>query len=198
MTTATPEKSPSEHDEQLLDHEYDGIREYDNPMPRWWVLVFWASFVFSLGYLFHYHLSDNGDSVAEEYALDMSRAREERAKGMLGETVSEAALEKMMKDPELIADAKPLFAERCAPCHADKGQGQIGPNLTDGYWIHGKGSLMDIHTIIRDGVPDKGMPAWGMQLTPIQQRKLVGLIGSLRGQNLPGKAPQGVEVAAGP
>jgi cytochrome c oxidase cbb3-type subunit 3 len=195
MTTTDDKTRTNEAD--LLDHEYDGIREYDNPMPNWWVLVFWATFVFSLGYIFHYHVSGHGDSVAEEYAGDLSRAREQRAREMLGESVSEDALAKVMGDTALVADARPLFLERCAPCHADKGQGNIGPNLTDGYWLHGKGTLMDIYTVVRDGVPAKGMPAWGQQLTPIEQRNLVGLIGSLRGQNLPGKPPQGVEIAQG-
>ena len=186
------------HDAALLEHEYDGIREYDNPLPSWWVRLFWASFVFSIGYVFHYHLSDNGTSVARGYAQEMAQAREQRARAMLAEAVSESALEEIMNDPALIADAKPLFAERCAVCHADKGQGLIGPNLTDDYWLHGSGSLMDVYKAVRDGFPEKGMPAWGMQLTPFEQRKLAALVGSLRGRNLPGKPAEGTPIAKAP
>jgi cytochrome c oxidase cbb3-type subunit 3 len=194
-TSHAPESDASGSEPQLLEHEYDGIREYDNPLPGWWVRLFWLSFVFSLGYLFHYHLSDNGTSVARAYDEEMAAAREERAKALLTEAVSESALEQVMNDPALIADAKSLFTQRCAMCHADKGQGLIGPNLTDGYWIHDNGTLMDIYKAVRDGFPDKGMPAWGMQLTPFEQRKLAAFVGSLRGQDLPGKAAEGTPVA---
>lgn len=177
--------------EQTLEHEYDGIREYDNPLPRWWVLLFWGTFLFSLGYVFHYHVSGRGPSVAQSYELEMAAAREQRAARSLGEKVTEEALRTLMLDAELMADAKTLFGARCASCHGDRGQGLIGPNLTDDYWIHGKGTLMDIHDIVSRGVPEKGMPPWEAQLTPIELRKIAALVGSFKGQNLPGKPPQG-------
>ena len=59
------------------------------------------------------------------------------------------------------------FTQRCVPCHGDHAQGVIGPNLTDDYWIHGNGTLMDIYkTVVNGGVADKGMPTWGKQLKP--------------------------------
>jgi cytochrome c oxidase cbb3-type subunit 3 len=188
--------APPEPD--LLDHEYDGIREYDSPMPGWWVAVFWATFFFSIGYAFHYHASGNGVSVAEAYRREMAAARAEQSKRALGEKVSEAGLGKVMADPALMADAKVLFAQRCAQCHADQGQGQIGPNLTDHHWLHGSGTLLDIHKVVSDGVPEKGMPPWSLQLTPVQVSELAAFVGTLRGKNLPGKAPEGTLVTAPP
>lgn len=175
----------------LLDHEYDGIREYDNPLPRWWVMAFWASFFFSIGYTVHYHLTGNGKSVAQLYEEDLRVAREERAKQSLAEAPSEAALGKLMADAELMQDAKVAFGQRCAMCHAAEGQGLIGPNLTDDYSIHGENGLMDIYAVVSHGVLDKGMPAWELQLQPIEVRKLAAYVGTLRGKNLPGKAPEG-------
>jgi len=175
----------------LLDHEYDGIREYDNPLPRWWVLAFWASFFFSLGYVVHYHLTGHGKSVAQSYEEDLRVAREERAKQTLGEAPSEAALGTLMADPDLMRDAKALFAQRCSVCHAADGQGLIGPNLTDDHFIHGDNRLMDIYAVVSHGVPEKGMPAWDLQLQPIEVRKLVAYVGTLRGKHLTGKAPEG-------
>ncbi len=107
-------------------------------------------------------------------------------------------LEKLMADQALMNDATRLFTERCAPCHADRGQGLIGPNLTDQYWLHGSGSLMDIYEIVNQGVPDKGMPAWSTQLNPAEVQKLAALVGSFRALDLPGKAPQGTPVSAHP
>jgi len=174
----------------LLDHEYDGIREYDNPLPGWWVFGFWASFFFGIGYIVYY-ASPHGVSVAEDYEADMAQARAEQAQRSLGQTVSEASLAKMMQDPALMKDAHAIFALRCTPCHGEHGQGVIGPNLTDAYWLHGQDTLLDIFNTVSEGVAAKGMPAWKMQLSPLQVRELAAYVGTIRGQNLPGKAPEG-------
>jgi cytochrome c oxidase cbb3-type subunit 3 len=183
--------SVSGHDE-LLDHEYDGIREYDNPLPRWWVWIFAGSFWFSVAYFFHYHVSHNGQSVAASYEADVAEARETQAKASLAEPVSEESLGKLMADAALMNDAKALFGLRCTPCHGDKAQGLIGPNLTDSAWIHGSGHLAEIFEVIDQGVLAKGMPAWSKQLSPIEVRKLAAFVGTQRGRNVPGKLPEGV------
>jgi cytochrome c oxidase cbb3-type subunit 3 len=186
----TAARAPAREPE-LLDHEYDGIREYDNPMPGWWVATFWATFLFGIGYLFHYYVSQHGVSVADAYEQDMAEARAEQAKRSLGEAVTEEGLQKLALDPALMKDAQAIFGQRCLPCHGEHGQGVIGPNLTDAYWLHG-GTLMDIHRTVSEGVPAKGMPPWKMQLTPVQVRELAAFIGgTLRGKNLPGKQPEG-------
>lgn len=182
------------HDE-LLDHEYDGIREYDNPLPRWWVWIFAGSFWFSVGYFFHYHLSPNGQSVLATYEADLREAREAEAKASLAQPVSEESLGKLLTDAALMKDAQTLFAARCAACHGDRAQGAIGPNLTDDAWLHGRATLTDIHGIIEAGVPAKGMPAWGRQLSPIELRKLAAFVGTQRGKAVPGKAPEGTVIA---
>jgi cytochrome c oxidase cbb3-type subunit III len=175
----------------VLEHEYDGIREYDNPLPGWWVKLFWGSFFFSIGYGFHYHLSGNGVSVSDDYEQEMSAARAEQAQRALGESVNEEGLAKVMLDAKLMADAQAIFAQRCMPCHGDRGQGVIGPNLTDGHFIHGQGTLMDIHRVVSEGVPAKGMPPWKLQLSSIQVSELAAYVGGMRGKNVAGKAPEG-------
>lgn len=186
----------TERDDRLMEHEYDGIREYDNPLPRWWTWIFWGSFVFSIGYFFHYHLSHNGDSVSETYVAELREAREDEARRAIGDKPTEAGLAKLSTNPAMMEDTKALYGERCASCHADRGQGLIGPNLTDDYWIHGKGSLMEIYDVVSNGVPAKGMPAWSKQLTAIELQKLVAYIGSVRHTNVPGKEPQGTRFAS--
>jgi cytochrome c oxidase cbb3-type subunit 3 len=181
--------------DQLLDHEYGGIREYDNPMPAWWVNIFWGSFIFALGYAFHYHLSGNGTSIAAGHAADVAEAAQVQAKRALAETVSEEGLGKLMLDSALMADAKALFGQRCVPCHGDQGQGVIGPNLTDDHWLHGD-TLLETYKTVSEGVPAKGMPAWRMQLSSVQVRELAAFVGTLRGRNLPGKAPEGTAAKA--
>jgi cytochrome c oxidase cbb3-type subunit III len=193
-TEVAQQVNPALPEPDLLDHEYDGIREYDNPLPGWWVKIFWASFFFAIGYVFHFFFG-NGVSVAEGYESEMAAVRAEQAKVALRETVSEEGLHKLMVDQASLGEAKAIFAQRCTPCHGEHAQGVIGPNLTDGYWLHGSGTLMDIHKTISEGVPAKGMPTWRMQLSAVQVRKLAAFIGSLRNTNVPGKAPEGVLAA---
>jgi len=193
-TPATaPEQAAAEP--QLTGHEYDGITEYDNPLPAWWVNIFWATFVFAIGYLFHYHLSGKGPSVIASYAAELEQAREIEAARALGDQVSEESLAALTNNAALMADASNLFHSRCAACHLESGQGAIGPNLTDGYWIHGRGKLMDLYSVVNDGVPAKGMPAWGRQLAPIELAKVVAFVGTLRNTNVPGKAAEGTKIA---
>lgn len=177
----------------LLHHTYDGIQEYDNPMPRWWVWSFWATFWFSLAYLFHYW-AGNGESVADSYAAEVARVREREAKAAMAEQVSEASLGKVMADAASRQAGAALFQVRCASCHLAEGQGLIGPNLTDDSWIHGKGTLLDIHHTVATGVLEKGMPAWERQLSPSELRTVVAFVGSLRGTHVVGKAPEGTPV----
>jgi cytochrome c oxidase cbb3-type subunit 3 len=197
QSAAAPRAKEPKATAEVLDHEYDGIKEYDNPLPGWWVWSFWASVAFAIGYLFHYW-AGTGVSVADNYSSEMASARAAQARQALGEKVSEDGLAKLMKDPAMMQDAKALFGQRCMPCHGEHGQGIIGPNLTDAHWIHGKGQLLDIYQTVSDGVADKGMPAWKMQLTPVQLRELAAFVGSLRGKNLPGKPPEGTSVPEGP
>ncbi len=175
----------------LLAHEYDGIREYDNPMPGWWKAIFWTTFYFSIGYSFHYHISENGKSVALLYEDEVSAAREREAQELMRNAVSEEALSEFMNNTALMNDTAKLFLAKCAQCHGDKGEGKIGPNLTDEYWLHGDGSLMAIYNTVNEGVPAKGMPPWGRQLRPVELRKVAAFVGSLRGTNVPG--PKGAE-----
>jgi cytochrome c oxidase cbb3-type subunit 3 len=181
-------------EDMLLDHQYDGIQEYDNPMPGWWKALFWMSIAFSACYVFWYHVSGHGSSAAEEFAEDVARANAAAAAVAMKESVSEPALEKLMADAAMMQVAAQLFDQKCKQCHAEQGQGNIGPNLTDDHWIHGRGTLMDIHSTVSQGVLLKGMPAWSKQLTPAELKQLVAFVGTLRGRNVPGKAPEGTQV----
>lgn len=198
-SSEVPEKEPTptgvtpDDSENLMDHEYDGIREYDNPMPGWWKALFWVTVVFSVGYVFWFHVSGRGTSVAQEFAEDVAHANALAAARAMQETVSESALERLMADATMMQGAAGLFGQRCKQCHGDQGQGIIGPNLTDRYWIHGRGTLMDIYGTVSDGVLTKGMPAWSKQLTPAELKQIVAYVGTLRGRNVSGKPPEGAE-----
>lgn len=183
------QQRPEEKEDASLDHEYDGIREFDNPMPHWWVWMFWGTLWFSLAYLFHYWIG-NGQSDLALYEEDVRVASERLAKEAMSQAVTEESLAPLLLDVGTIESGKAIFSNRCGPCHLD-GQGSIGPNLTDSSWIHGTGKLMDIYGVVAEGVSDKGMPAWNRQLSPTELRQVVAFVGTLRGKEMPGKGPEG-------
>jgi cytochrome c oxidase cbb3-type subunit 3 len=178
----------------LTGHEYDGIAEYDNPMPTWWRRIFWATFFFSIGYYIHYQLTGNGASVEQTYTEEMRQHREQMAAAALGHELDEAALTRLMQDPLMMKDASATFRVRCVQCHAERGQGNIGPNLTDDHWLYGTASLMDLYEVIANGRPLKGMPTWSKVLRPVELAQVAAYVGTLRDSNVPGRPPQGTRV----
>ena len=129
-------------EDRLLDHYYDGIREYDNPMPFWWKALFWVSIVFSVVYIAFYH-GGPGLSVEEEYGQAMIAHLDLQA-AQMGD-VTEEALADLAADPAKMTGAAHVFVSKCSQCHGQLGEGNIGPNLTDDYWLHGEGALLDIY-----------------------------------------------------
>lgn len=182
--------------EIAMEHQYDGIVELDNPTPPWFMYLFYITIIFAGIYLFYYHLSPNSSlSQDEEYTTEVTiaeKAKEEYMK-KFANSVNEDNAKALTGKAELEEGAK-VYATNCVACHGDKGQGGVGPNLTDNYWIHGGGIKNVFHTITQ-GVPEKGMIAWNKTLNPIQVQKVASYILSLKGTNPPGaKEPQGEEV----
>ena len=96
------------------------------------------------------------------------------------------------KDAGAIASGKAVFVQYCAACHGNEGEGKVGPNLTDEFWLHG-GNLKDIFKTVKYGVPAKGMISWQQQLSPLQIQEVSNFIVSLRGTKPANpKEPQGV------
>lgn len=174
----------------LLDHNYDGIRELDHVLPRWWLGILYGTIVFAAWYA-GYYLSGHGPTPQQELAVAMKQIEALQPKPAPG-GADTVALLAAFKDPTRIKHGAEVFAGKCVPCHGDKGQGVIGPNLTDDFWIHGKGTLVDIASVVTVGVGDKGMPPWGSILNQDELRDVVAFVHSIHGTNPPSpKEPQG-------
>lgn len=181
-----------EQRDHLLEHDYDGIQEYDNPMPRWWVYIFWATIVFAVLYGFNIGPFGIGQGRIASYEGDMAAAAKAHPGGP---SLDAVALARLAKDPAALAAGKTVFTTNCAACHRADGGGMIGPNLTDQFWLHG-GTLPEIYKTVNEGVLAKGMPAWGKVLKPDQVAVAAAYVSTLRGTNPPNpKPPQGVPVA---
>lgn len=178
--------------EVMTNHTYDGIYELDNNLPPWWKAMFYATIVFSVIYLVHYHILDTGDLQDQEYEKEMADAKTEIEAYLAtsANNVDESNVT-MVEEPARLESAKQLYVEKCAACHGQAGEGGVGPNLTDAYWLHG-GDIKDIFKTIKNGVPEKGMIPWKAQLSPVQIQDISSYIISLEGSNPPNaKEPQG-------
>jgi len=194
------ESSETPSDPRLMDHSYDGIQEYDNPLPFWWTGIFVASVIWAAVYFFWYHGGGPGKSPAEEYEVAHAAWLETRAAAEKAEagSVNEESLAKLAGDPAVVEHGAKVFATNCISCHTDDGRGLVGPNLTDDYQIHGS-TRMNIFETIRDGVPAKGMVTWGPVLKPDELRDVAVFVTTLRGTNRPnGKAAEGEKVGPFP
>lgn len=175
---------------EVIEHSYDGIQEYDNPLPGWWATLFVLTVLFTVPYVLYYHVGE-GPGVADEYAADRSALAAQRASAGGGGPATDETMLALAQDAEAVAAAQAMFLGKCAACHGEHAQGLIGPNLTDDHWLHG-GRPTDIARTITEGVPAKGMIAWGNQLAPEEVHRLVAFILTLRGTDPPGaKAPEG-------
>ena len=183
-------------EQRLMDHEYDGIQEYDNPLPGWWRAAFWGTIVFAAGYVAWFH-SGHATTPDQSYRADLADYNGKRDRRELAEAanVNEELLARDAQDPKVVEHGKSVFATRCVACHTEDGHGLIGPNLTDLYQIHGD-TRMDMFKTIRGGVPGTAMLAWGEQLPPTDVVAVAAFATTLRGRNIPGKEPQGHKVEA--
>jgi cytochrome c oxidase cbb3-type subunit 3 len=182
----------------VLEHAYDGIREYDNPLPGWWRAVFWGSIVFAAGYFIWFHVAGRGVSPDARYRDELAVYESKRAEREAADAanVSEEVLARDAQDGKLVEHGAEIFVSRCASCHTSDGHGLIGPNLTDLFQLHGS-TRMDLFTTIKNGVSGTAMPAWGEQMAPADVVAVATFAATLRGKNVPGgKAPQGEPVEA--
>lgn len=194
MMHALTDAVPVEREKDvLLDHDYDGIKELDNSLPPWWVYMFYVTIFFSVVYLLHYHVLGTGPSQAAEYNNEVEEARIAQiahqkaleAKGQ-GFDLSKLA---PLTDGGSIASGKSIYAANCASCHGAAGEGGVGPNLTDSYWIHG-GDFASIYNTISNGVVAKGMIAWKTMLKPQKMQEVASYIETLQGTNPPNAKQQ--------
>ncbi len=185
--------TPIEHEGDIdLGHNYDGIRELDNPTPPWWRWAFVGTMLFGVVYMYRYHIAKTAPLQIEE--LKIAIAKGEADKKAYLATAKNAIDESnvvMLEGGELSAGAA-IFQKNCVACHGAAGGGNaIGPNLTDEYWLHG-GGIVDIFKTVKYGWPEKGMQSWQDMLSSYEMAQVSSYVKSLKGSNPPnGKEPQG-------
>jgi cytochrome c oxidase cbb3-type subunit 3 len=178
--------------DQILGHEdeADGIQEYDNPLPDWWLGLFWLTIIWAFAYLVHYHfIADRSPQRA--LAQELAEAQQRwPAEGGGGGEASELTL-----SADAVAEGEEIFQTYCVACHGANLMGGIGPNLLDDEWIHG-GTPEDIVNTITNGVPEKGMVAWGPVIGPEEVNRVAAFVITKNAAAMghePGDVPQSPE-----
>lgn len=180
----------------LREHEYDGIQEYDQKLPNWWLVIFIAALVFFFGYwIAYYHLGwMKSDEAKIQAAMQRIETAQKKALDeMLAKLNDEALVNEWASDPARVASGREIYMVNCTACHGqdlaakiDVGGGQFvnlpGRSLTDGQWEYGA-KPMDIFRIINNGTPPESpghnnakMEAWGLKLPPVQIAELTAYI----------------------
>lgn len=184
------------HNPPVTGHTYDGIQEYDNPLPGWWKWIWAATIAFSVCYFLLDVLTDG--QLGPKPSYDQAVVAELKRSG--GPLKPDATtLVRLMKDDESMKAGASIFATNCVACHNRDASGLIGPNLTDDYYIHVR-KVEDIPDVVTKGRKSKTaeMPSWANRLTPNEIVLVSSYVASLRGQNRPGKAPEGKVIAPWP
>jgi cytochrome c oxidase cbb3-type subunit 3 len=175
----------------LLDHDYDGIKELDNHLPPWWKWMFYATIAYAFIYFGYFTVWKIGPNQYEKYDKKIALLQVQKAEYLASaaNSVDENTVT-LLTDASMLANGKNTFIANCATCHGELGEGKIGPNLTDEFWIHG-GSIKDIFTTVKYGVANKMIP-WQDQLLPSEMSEVASYVASLKGSNPPNAlAPQG-------
>jgi cytochrome c oxidase cbb3-type subunit 3 len=175
-----------------LGHDFDGIRELDNKLPPWWLYGFYLTIIVGVIYFYRFSIAHTGLSSAQEYAVAVEEAEKIKSASLkeTASSVDETTITES-KDAAHIAAGMATFKQLCSVCHGQKGEGLVGPNLTDEYWIYG-GGIKDIFKTVKYGT-NKGMQSWKDNLTPDKIAQVANYIRTLKGTNPPNpKAPDGV------
>lgn len=189
LTDAVPVE---EEEDIMLDHDYDGIKELNNHLPPWWTMLFYGTIIYGVVYFVHFEWLGTGMDQYEEYQAEVEQAEKELAARMelVANSVNETNVV-ALEDEASIAAGQQLFSVNCVACHGEAAQGtNVGPNLTDQYWIHG-GDVKDVFRAIKYGFEGKMVP-WGEQLKPQEMQQIASYVMNLQGSNPPNaKEPEG-------
>ena len=195
--TSNPSSAPSgvsSSDEEMLKeegvvHVYDGIGELDNQLPRWWLLLFYATIVFAPIYLVYFHVM-GGPGQEEKYAAAAAQHEELLAKAQPDPAGPKANAE-ASTDEAVLAKGRTIFTTHCLACHLQDGGGLVGPNLCDDYWLNGPSFEENLNIII-NGVPERGMIPWKTMLKPDDIHAVASYVYTLRGTTpAAAKPPEG-------
>ncbi len=183
--------------EALKEHTYDGIQEYDNPLPGWWTWMFVATIVFSVFYAMYFHIGAPGRTIIDQYDSELAANTRLQFKEIGDLTPNESTLVAYMNKDNWLKVGAVVYKTNCVSCHGRDGEGKVGPNLTDDVYKNVR-KIEDIARVINEGAGKGAMPAWSNRLHPNEVVLVSAYVASIRGDNKEGKGPEGSEIPPWP
>lgn len=175
----------------LLDHDYDGIQELNNPLPTWWKMTFYGGILYAIGYFIYYQLL-SGPTLKDEYLRELATVEEIRqAQSAQASEFNLEIFTNWQNNNDWKALGSTVFEEYCIACHMEKGQGDVGPNLTDSYWLYGDGTYPHLYNIVYHGNEENGMPIWSEMISQEEIFAVISYVVTLRNTQVEGKEPEG-------
>jgi len=185
-------------DAPKTDHAYDGIEEYDNPLPGWWKWLFIATIAFCPFYWLYFHGGAAGRSVEDRYSVALAESSRRQFAEIGDLEANEATILRYMTKDSWLSVGKSVFLANCISCHGREGQGEVGPNLTDDYYKNVR-SVEDIAQVLKNGAGGGAMPAWSNRLHPNEIVLVAAYVANLRGNEVEGgRIPEGREIPPWP
>ena len=166
---------PNNLEPELRPHTYDGIQEYDQRLPNWWLWTFYGAIIFTVIYWFGWF--DSKVHLPDNVRIDNAMKRIEAARLAAVGTIDNDVLWQMSTNSSFVEAGHALFTEKCVVCHGANLEGGIGLNLADNEWKFGN-SPMVLYKIVTDGSPNKasGMQAWAGELGPKKISQIVAYV----------------------
>ncbi|QDV65355.1 cbb3-type cytochrome c oxidase N-terminal domain-containing protein [Crateriforma conspicua] len=200
MSSVTPETSDTGAipDDPLTGHSYDGIQEFDNPLPGWWKWLFVGSMLFSPPYFFYFHSGVESRTRAASYDRDLAENLQLQF-AEIGELKADReTVVKFLYKPNWLQVGKVVFETNCQSCHGADGGGLVGPNLTDDHYKNIR-EIEDIIGVLQNGAAAGAMPAWKNRLSTNELVLAASYVASMRGTEAANpKAPEGNVIAPWP
>lgn len=185
-------------DAPKTDHAYDGIEEYDNPLPGWWKWLFILTIVFSPLYWVFYHSGAEGRSVEDQYSVALAENTRLQFEEIGELQLDEATIAEFMHKESWVKVGESVFRANCVSCHGREGEGKVGPNLTDQAYKN-VNQLADIAKVVNNGAGNGAMPQWSNRLHINEIVLVSAYVATLRGQDIEGgRPPEGREIPPWP
>jgi cytochrome c oxidase cbb3-type subunit 3 len=176
----TPPRKPARDEVVLREHSFDGIQEFDQRLPNWWLYTLFGAIAFGM-FAWLFFITDNGAGAntrrltARLDALDAKRFAAIK-------DLDDKTLWAMSRNQTVVAQGEKVYQSICYTCHGVELQGGIGFRLSDNLWVHGT-KPMEIFGVVTHGVPGTGMPTWGPQLGPAKITQVVAFLLSKQDPN---------------
>ncbi|HVW22150.1 MAG TPA: c-type cytochrome [Opitutaceae bacterium] len=157
---------PPNAEPHLRPHRFDGIQEFDQRLPNWWLFTLYGAIIFWIGSWSYYQWFREGKDGPQQVQAALTQIEATKLAATAAARIDDAGLWAMSRNPVIVEQGRQVFEANCIPCHLSSLRGKsespaaIGPDLTDRTWIHG-GRPTDAYRTVTQGVPEKGMPTWG-------------------------------------